>query len=200
MTARKSNHPTLLYLLLFLLLGTFLLIFYLQKQHESRGQAEGGSSISFSPTSTSKSPLTYTTGSTFTVDVMLDPGPQAVTFVKLLLNYDPLVLSLADGTNSVQINNTAFPSIAEGPVVSSGRIGVSMMIGTDITKSITSPTRMATLTFKSLNATKRTPTSITVDPATLVLSSSELAEVSENVLSTTSPAYIKVSAPKRSRK
>lgn len=171
-----------------LLVGIPVTIYLLQQQQEIRSRATPATTLYFEPDS-SGTPINAAVGQSIPLDLYIDPGSNLVTSVKLEIQYDSDRLSVAE--DAFQANSAAFPSILSGPIYSPNKIQVSMSVGVDLTKSISTRTRVATITFKAVsNTTDTSPTQITFSGNTVVTSSSSQDEFSENVLASTNPARI----------
>jgi hypothetical protein len=178
---------------LLLLVGIPVSVYLVQQQQELRTRAEKATNLSFQPESSVGSPITKSIGQTIPLDIMVDPGTNLVSFVKLEIQYDPDKLATAPG--AFQVNSAIFPTILGGPVYSPGKILVSMSVGTDPTKAIQTKVRAATLNLKAVNNTVAdTPTLVTFSVNTLVTSLGPNDQASENVLAGTTPATIVVSS------
>src|SRR5262249_6792261 len=118
-----------------LLAGIPLTLYLLQKQQEVRSRAEKSTTISFSPDSSATNPIQKQIGDSIPLDVMVNPGTNQVTFVKLEVQYDPDKLATM-GATTVQVNTSAFPGQGEGPIYSPGKITFTINVGPDPTKVI----------------------------------------------------------------
>lgn len=176
-----------------LLLGIPTTVFLLQQQQDNRSHAQKSTTLSFVPVSTESAPIQKKVGDTFPMEVNINPGVNSVSYIKMEIQYDPTKVATADA-NAFQANTTVFPTVVEGPTYAPGKITVTLSIGIDITKAITQPTRAATINFKALSTTATAPTLITYGNTTEVLSIGSTDQSSENVLSTTSPAYVAIAA------
>lgn len=167
-----------------------LTIFTLQRPQDTRSRASGSAKLNFIPTSSTTAPLQKNVGETIPLDIMVDPGTHAVTFVRFQVKYDPTKLEVSS-SDPFTLNQAAFPSKIEGPVVGSGgTVAESVSVGSDPTKAITKVTKVGTLNFKAIGPTGNTPTTITYTTITQVLSSGTNDQAAENVLSTTATASI----------
>lgn len=176
--------------LVVLLVGIPTTIFLLQQQQEVRSRAEKSTTISFTPDSSTSAPLQKKIGDTIPLDIMVDPGKNLVSFVKLEIQYDPEKLATT-GATTLQPNIVAFPTTLEGPVYSPGKISVTLSVGPDPTKAIQAKVKAATVNLKAIaNTPADTPTVVTYGATTQVLSIGANDEASENVLSNTVPATI----------
>src|SRR5476651_2096878 len=97
-----------------LLVGIPVTIFLLQKQTEVRSRAAKATILNFTPDSTATTPLQKQVGDTIPLDIMVNPGTNLVSFVKIEINYDPD--KLATAAAAFQANTSAFPSVLEGPI------------------------------------------------------------------------------------
>lgn len=177
-----------------LLIAIPVLIWFLQQQQETRSRAEKSTVISFQPVSSQTAPLQKKVGDTVSVDVMVDPGNNLVSFVKLEVQYDPTKIA-TDGATPFVVDAAAFPSTLEGPTYTPGKITATLSVGADSTKVIQGPnsTKIATITFKAIAPTDSTPTSITHGAQTKVLTIAGAEQTSEDVLSSATPAFISIS-------
>lgn len=176
--------------LVILLVGIPTTIFLVQQNQEVRSRAEKSTTISFTPDSSTSAPLQKKIGDTIPLDIMVDPGTNLVSFVKLEIQYDPEKLATT-GATTLQPNIVAFPTTLEGPVYSPGKISVTLSVGPDPTKAIQAKVKAATINLKAIaNTPADTPTVVTYGATTQVLSIGSNDEASENVLSNTVPATI----------
>ena len=169
-----------------------LLLVIMQQQQEIRGRAQASTTLSYSPTSTSTSPIIKKVGEPINLDLMVNPGINLVSLVKLEITYDST--KLKPSANPVSINQTLFPNIIEGPVYSPGKIQVVLSVGPDLTKSVGQTSRVATLNFDTIASSGQTLVSFGTN--TSISSVAVNDSISENVLSTTSPAYITITKAK----
>src|SRR5882724_3177327 len=173
-----------------LLVGIPVSVYLLQRQQEIRSRAEKATNLTFNPVSSSASPISKSVGDSIPLDVMVDPGTNLVSFVKLEIQYDPDKIATAS-SNAFQVNSAVFPSVLEGPIYTPGKIAVTLSVGPDPTKAIQSQVKAATFTFKALtNTAAGTPTLITYTANAQALSIGSNDQASENVLASTTPATI----------
>lgn len=174
--------------ILILLIAIPLTVYLVQKQQEIRGKAAPSTVLWFVPDST-----TVQVGQTVSFDLMVDPGNNQVSFIKLNINYDAAKLKVV--TDGFTPNSAAFPTILQEPVYESGSISATLSVGADPTKVIQKTTKIATVTFEALEQTDPgTPTQITFNNQTQVLSIASGDVFNENVLSTTKPAIVTITA------
>ena len=94
-----------------------LTIILLQRQQDIRQHAASATTLSFSPTSTSTNPILTNVNTSVTLDMMLNPGANAVSVVRYEITYDPTKVAI-DATNPFTLNTTSFPTTLEGPYLS----------------------------------------------------------------------------------
>lgn len=171
-----------------------LLIF--SKQQEIRSHAEKSTTLYFVPSSSDSIPIQTQVGNAIPLDVTVNPGTNLVSFIKLEILYDSTKFEMA-GKNPFQSNTTAFPQIIEGPILSPGKILITLSIGTDPSKAIRQITSVGILNLKALNSTTdestdKSTTLVTYGTNTQVLALGSNASATENVLSNTQPAIISI--------
>jgi hypothetical protein len=154
----------------------------------TRTKAAAVTRLYFTPTSPAATPLQKQVGDTISLDLMLDPGTNVVSFAKFQIQYDATKLSVS-GANALVVNSQAFPLTIEGPVASSGLIAAAVGIGSDPTKGITTPTKIATLTFTATQ-NSGAPTEVKYTSISQILSIGAGDKASDNVLGTTESAFI----------
>lgn len=172
-----------------------LTVYFLQQSQETRSRAQKATTLYFSTPGqlTSTASLQKNVGDTVPLDIVMDPGTNQVSFVKMTISYDATKLSTESG--GIKQNDATFPSVLEGPVYTDGTISMTLSIGADPTKIVQTPSKIATLTFKAKAVTNSTPTSVKfIDGETQVLSVASSDEPSENVLASTRPISIAIAA------
>ncbi len=172
-----------------LLVGIPLTVYLLQQQQETRSRAEKSTTLSFTPESTATAPITKNVGDTFTLDVVVDPGVNLVSFVKLEIQYDPDKIEAVSAT-PFQPNAIVFPSTLESKF-ETGKMSITLAVGPDPTKAVQQKAKAGTITFKAkANTPPGTPTLVTYGSNTQALSIGPSDQSSENVLSSAIPATI----------
>lgn len=173
-----------------MLVGIPVSVFLLQQQQETRSRAEKATILTFSPESSASAPISKNVGEDIPLDIMIDPGKNLVSFVKLEIQYDPDKVATASA-NAFQANTVVFPSVIEGPVYTPGKISVTLSVGPDPTKAIQTKVKAATLNLKAIgNTGAGTPTLVTYSATTQALSIGPNDQASENVLASATPATI----------
>jgi uncharacterized protein YegL len=172
--------------LIVVLLAIPLTIILVKQPKETRSNAATDAVLSFTPATTQAN-----TGSLIPLDVMIDPGTHAVSFITLDIIYDTTKLSV-DPTNAFQVNAAVFPTIMEGPVFDTGRIQVKLSIGSDPTKAITAVSKIATITFQGIAATNGSEALVNFGSSAYVLSVSSTDSATDNVLGNVIPAQLTI--------
>ncbi len=177
--------------ILVLLVGIPITLYFLQQQQEIRSRAQKSTTISITPDSSQTNPLQHKVSDVIPLDIMINPGQNLVSFVKLEINYNSDKFATASA-NGFVANTAVFPTVS-GPFYSQGKIDLTLSVGSDPTKAIQQIAKAGTLTLIALAATPAdTPSQVTFGPSpnTEVLSIGSSDTFSENVLSTANPAYI----------
>lgn len=164
-------------------------VFVAQKQQTTRSKAAPTTKLSFSPQT-----LSSTTGAVLKFDINIDPGSNQVSFVKLVINYDPTKLS-AKTIDGLQENSQIFQSILEGPTYDEtnnpATAIVSLSVGSDPASVITTLAKVGSMSFKALATTDADPTQITFNKdTTQALSIKSTDTASENVINVLQPASL----------
>lgn len=162
------------------------------QRQEIRGRAQASTTLFFSPPTTTSNPRVEGPGDYFSLDLMLDPGSNLVTLARIEILYDPGKIALSE-TSPLVVNDLVFPQILEGPIYSSGKIQIVLSVGPDLSKAISQESKVLTLNLKAVNFSDQTFISFGQD--TLITSAASQDSPSENVLSTTTPAVIKIANP-----
>lgn len=127
-------------------------------------------------------------GQDLSYDLMVDPGTNLVSLIKVEILYDSTKFSLAS-SNPVVVNSQAFPVTIEGPVTSTpGKVQVVVSVGPDQTRVIQTETKVLTLNLRAIATANNTQ--ISIGPITQVFSIAPQDTSTENVLSTTGPATV----------
>lgn len=164
-----------------LLIAIPVTIFFIKKQTEVRTKAQASTTLSFSP----PTPLPTTSCTSFTLDVMANPGTNLVWSVNLFIIYDPTKVELTSITPSSVFNQTI-----RAASINNGTADISISTGTDASKAISTTTKVATLTFKPLG---QGATQIRFnDSSTQIFSFAGSDQQLENVLSSTTPSDLNI--------
>lgn len=176
-------------------------LWVLQQQQNVKSKANPSTTLSLLPATQAT-----TVGQSISYDIYVDPGTNQVSFAKFAITYDPTKLDVVTaGTkcgSSLCPETTVFPLVVDGPTYTSGNIAVSLSVGADPTKAITTKMKIATLTLKAKDVTT-VPAPIAFGGNLQVLSvncggtdpqNCPSDQPSENVLSTTNPATVTIGA------
>lgn len=180
----------LLALLAIILIAIPITVFLQQQQQDIRQQAAGTTTLSFSPASNLTSPITKNLNDSFSLDMVVNPGDNAVSVVRFEISYDPTKIIL--DTNPFTANTEVFPAILEGPIYTTGKISGTVSIGSDYSKAVRSTANVGTFRFKAKGGTGSSSTIVKYTTNTQVLSTGSNDEAAENVLSSTFTAYLRV--------
>ncbi len=189
MSLFKKNPILKLGLLALVLVGLPAAIFLTQRQADNRSRASRTVLLSFAPSSTQSTPVNVAPGGTVALDVMLDPGTSMVSFLKSEFSYDATKFQVDNG--GFVVNQLAFPTSVEGPTYTNGKVSFSISVGADGTKAIQSPVKVGTLTLKALPTSGVSQVGFAAD--SLALSIDPDSAYNDNVISSTTPAYLTVS-------
>lgn len=164
-----------------------------QEEQDTRSRASASSSLSYTPNTTSTTPLEKNVGDPIALDIIVNPGNNLPSLIKLEMLYDATKFDPAQ--TPFTVNTTAFPSTIEGPIVLEGKVLVSVSIGNDVTKAIQQPTKVGTLNLIAKAGTNGTASLLAFGDQSQILSLAENDEATENVLATTQPSFITIAAP-----
>lgn len=167
-----------------------LTLFFVKKQQDLQSKASPSSNLSLI---TNKD--TFNIGDTTSIDVMLDPGQNIPSFVKIALHFDPEKIEIVSITPDAQ----NAPTVLAAPVIASNsatvELGLSKILtGYDPTSTTNNPLKVATIEVKGKAATGTEPTKITFDfpGETQVYSISTADGPNENVLVNATPLALTV--------
>lgn len=165
----------------------------LQEQLNTRTRAEKTVILSYTPTFSQANPMQIPAGTTFSLDVYVDPGQSSVSYVKTEMLYDSTKFEHVGGFIP---NQEVFSQIVESPLNTPGKIVTTLSIGTDLTKALRAKTKVGTLTLKALaTVPTKTLSDITFGGGSQVLSVNSNDSFNENVIARTIPVTIEVSQP-----
>jgi len=179
--------------LVILLVALPVIIYVLQQNQNTKSRADIQTTLKFTPDSTAQNPIKKEPDQDFTLDMMVNPGTNKVSFIKYEIIYDATKISLS-ASNPITYNTNAFPVNLEGPVITPGRIAGSISVGNNPSSAIITTTRIATISFKALTAESEV-TYVTYTTNSQALSVGENEQASENVLESTTPAAILITNP-----
>lgn len=201
MKKKFSKHTLFLtVIVLLLLIGLPSILFAVNNSTDSRSRAVASTTLRFSPPSSSLSPLKAIVGTSIPLDVYITPNSNLVSFVRLEINYNSTYFDSA--TTVFVVDSLSKLNLREGPTYTPGKISVSFDIGSVMENALTQDTKIGTVVLKPLNKTSRKSpvTSVSFGQSTTILSTASTDSSQENVLSSTSPAFITVSNPPKGGK
>lgn len=137
----RKKQLVIISLLIIAIIGLPVTYFLYNQQQNIRSKAESATILTFAPSSSETAQIQTLVGETFPLDIMLNPGVNAVSQITLEILYDQAMLE-PTGANPFDTNLTAFPQIPNGPIYAPGKITLSLSIGTDFSKVIQQPTRV----------------------------------------------------------
>lgn len=176
--------------LLLLAIGIPTVVFLSQQRQEVRSRASASTTLYFAPAAPPTAPLQKIVGQPVSFDIMITPGNNKPSIVKLEIPYDPTKLQTT--STPFVVNTDAFPTTQEGPFVQNGKILISVTVGNDPSKAISQLTKVGTVNFTAIASTSTNTTTLSFGSASQVLSVASADQATENVLSTTTPAYISI--------
>lgn len=185
----KNKNKLLLGLLAVLtVIGIPTVVFLSQQRQETRSRASASTTLYFTPATTSSAPLQKTVGQPVSFDVMVSPGNNRPSFVKLEITYDST--KLQPTSSPFVVNTVAFPTTQEGPILQSGKIFISVNVGNDPSKAISQTTKVGTVNFTATSLTAPNTTMVSYGSNSQILSTASGDQATENVLSSSTPAYV----------
>jgi hypothetical protein len=164
-----------------------------RQTQDSRSRASASTTLYFTPASAVSSPIQTDPNQTITLDIWINPGSNLVSVVMLDLNFDPSKFQVQP--TGFLPNYAALPTTLEGPVHGNGTLKISLSIGSDTTKSISTITKVGTLTLTALPTLDDNPSIISFGQESFVLSVGSEDSANENVLAITEPAIIRIQTP-----
>ncbi len=187
-----------------LLLAIPLTLGLLSTQQKVRTRAQKSSTLSFS---TLNGPVTV--GQKFNLDILLDPGQNQISFVKMVISYNPAYLSVANGGGFIQVGSNQYSNqftvTLDGPTydeTSNKCTGntCNMTISMGINPQSGLPlqgaqTTIASISFNPIAAPPSGSVTVSFSAGTQVLSLATSDQPSENVLSSSPPTTIQIVGP-----
>lgn len=166
-------------------------VYMVQQRQQTNTKAAPSTVLSIEPATT-----TISAGDTLDLNIILNPGSNQVSFAKFAISFDPKAFTVVNGLTPNAVGNTLVSIIDEAQTDNTaGKVSISLSIGSDPTKAVTSSTKVATFRVKGIAATAPTGPNFTFDTAnTQILSIASSDQTSENVLSSTTPSTITVTA------
>jgi len=195
----------------FILLALIVLpitIFFFQQRQITNSNAEKTVVLSYGPdTSSESAAISVSPGSAVPLDVYVDPGTNSVSFIKLIMNYDPTKFALV-GTGFTPVQEfTHNPTLAlstqaplqviAGPVTTtSGQVAITLSVGANPTAVIAAKTNIWTLELKAFSTDPASSSTVNFGSQSTVLSVSSGTNFNENVIANTLLATIQITNSK----
>lgn len=174
--------------LVLIVIGIVVTIFLVQRVQEGRSRASASTTINLAPPTQTIAP-----GQDATLDVNVDPGDNQVSVVKFTIKFDPEKFSATP--ESFTLNEALGFTVKSDPLVNNGTFTITVGVGDDTSKVITTPQTLGTFKLSALLDAATGANQITFDDtATVVNSLSGTDSPQDNVLSTANPATITISA------
>jgi len=175
----------LLGFLFVMLLAIPATVFLVKQQQDLITRAVANTTLSLTPAE-----KTASVGDEVTFDIFVSPGNNQVSFIKLVLKFDPEILSTTeDGFTVDPLSNL---SIIQGPVVGTDELSVVLTVQADPTKVIQTNTKIGTVAFDVI-APSDLPTQISFDQTQIQISSIAAPDsFTENVFLNGTPANITI--------
>ena len=175
----------LLGFLFVMLLAIPATVYLVKQQQDIRTRAVPNTTLTFTPAEE-----TASVGDEVSFDIFVSPGNNQVSFIKLVLKYDPEILATTeDGFTVDPLSNL---SIIQGPVVGTDELSVVLTVQADPTKVIQTNTKIGTVLFEVI-APSDLPTQISFDQNQIQISSIAAPDsFTENVFLNGTPASITI--------
>jgi hypothetical protein len=164
-----------------------LTVYLVQQQQQTQSQAAPSTTLAFSPES-----ATAQVGEDVNLGIVVNPGSNHVTFIKLVLKFDPTKLTASE--SSFTVDPASNLKIMQGPVVTNDTLSVALSIGTTTTNVIKTTTKIGSVKFNVIGASEL-PTEVSFDPATEISSQDpSVQDIYENVFlsANSAPASITI--------
>ncbi len=188
----QKYHKSLLYFAaaFFIVTAIGITVWFIRQRTVTTPHAAASTTLSFA------TPIqTIAAGQSMSSDIMVNPGTNQVSLVKVFITYDGSKLQ-ANGASSLVVNQAAFPQTLVAPTTSCNgtqcTLSATFSIGSDPTKAIQTTTKMATLNLTAIAGTNGSTTQIAFDQSTSVYSIAQTDQASENVLSSTTPLTVTI--------
>ncbi len=183
-----KNKYFLLGNLAFLLLAIPIALYFVKNQTSTRGSAAPTTTLSFVPPSVTTDQCDMTK----TSKLVVNPGENIVSTIQLAIKWDKTKFDI-----NFSPNQSAFPQTLKGPEQTEAGMTITLNIGADVTKAISTTTDVGTITVKPISPTNGSVITLDIDTAgTKVYSLSQQDGATENVFNSagSSPLQVTISA------
>lgn len=135
-------------------------------------------------------------GTPLSLDVMINPGTNAVAFLNLVISYDSSKIK-PRATDGIAVNTQLFSQVLDGPTYNTCNgnqctMSISISVGSDPTKAIKTAGKVATVNFDTIAPTDSGVSQLSFDQQSQALSIASSDTPSENVIANTTPASITI--------
>lgn len=186
----SSRVKILLAAVLILFISIPITLSLVQTRQDPRSGAAAGTTLSLIPQPGPSNTIHKDLQEEVPIDVMIDPGSNAVTILRLQAKYDPTKL---EANTEEPFTPTQKFQETLSPIVSSGTVSVIITVGSDPNQAIRTLTKAGTFNFKTIGETDPdTPTIVSFTTQTEVYSAGANDTARENILSSTKPAQITI--------
>lgn len=176
-----------------LLVGVALSLYLVQLSQDDRSRASASTRLYFLPNSSQAVPITADPGDTLSLDVMIVPGQNLVSGVRLIIAYDPQKFAPVSEADPFTVNAAVFKTTLQKPTVFSGRLMLSVSINADKpTEALQTQDKVGTLKLRVLERASGGVTPVTFGPETIITAVDAGSGASENVLSSSQPALVSI--------
>lgn len=173
-----------------------LFVYVAQERQQTKSKAAQATILSFDPALS-----TVKVGENLTLGIVLNPGTgvdaNQVSFVKLSISFDASKFTTISGSLKANPDPAnALTTVVDNAKYEQGKATLSLSIGANPEKAITTKTKIAIFQLKATNTTNPAIPNITFDPApdTQVLSIDSNSQTSDNVLSSAIHATVTVAS------
>lgn len=175
-------------LILFISIPITLALF--QTNQDQRSGATAGTTLSLIPQPGPSDTIQKGVDESVPIDVVVDPGPNAVTIIRMQVKFDPTKLE-ADEDEPFTPTDKFTKTLS--PVINNDKISVIITTGSDPNQAIrTNAATAGTFNFKAIEETGDSPTEVSFTSATEVYSAGSNDSAREDILSTSKPAKITI--------
>lgn len=162
----------------------------LQTRQDPRSGAAAGTTISLIPSPGPSRSIQKALDDAVPIDVIVTPGSNLVTILRLQAKYDPTKLE-ADADDPFTLADDFQMTL--DPIIKNGTISLIVTVGSDPNRAIQRVTTAGTFNFKAIGETGDTPTVVELlRPQTQAYSAGSNDTARENILSGTTPAEITI--------
>lgn len=183
-------------ILLILFISIPITLTLVQNRQDPRSEAAKATTISLVPQPGSSNSIQKTAGEDIPINVVVNPGINAVHLIRLHVQYDPNFITLPNPAAPFTLNEDLENEHIEFEIKSKTTTSntVTVVIATDIDSLPlqSTPQTVGTFHFKAVKNTDGQETEVKLTNQTEAYSSETGDEIRENIISTTIPAKIMI--------